>query len=101
MKTYIVSDHEPTTAQVRESLLRGGVDCPASHILSLDLAPEHLGQAQPDLVVVAVAPDPERALAVVGQLRQLHPAPLLAVGPARDSRLVLRALRAGASDYVD
>src|SRR5262249_37418594 len=56
---------------------------------------------QPEVVVVTLTPDPDGALALLGNLRLLTPARILAVGPAADSRLILRALRAGAADYVD
>jgi pilus assembly protein CpaE len=101
MQALIVSDHEPTTLAVRELLLREGIDCPAANLSSLGLAADHLTRARPDLIVVALVPDADRALAAVAQLHLLTQVPLLAVGPAADSRLVLRALRSGATDYVD
>ncbi|MBI1914725.1 MAG: AAA family ATPase [Planctomycetes bacterium] len=101
MRACIVSDHEATTTQVREVLLREGLDCPVADLFSLDLAPDRLAQGHPELIIVILAPDPERALGVVSQLHLLTPAPMLAVGPTHDSRLVLRTLRAGAADYAD
>src|SRR5262249_35460766 len=97
----IVSDHEATTSQVREVLRREGLDCSAGQLLPLDLAAERLAGAHPEMVVVALAPDPEKALAGVGRLHLVPTLPRLAAGRARDSRLVLRALRSGATDYVD
>jgi pilus assembly protein CpaE len=101
MKALIVSDEPRITAQVRQVLLRSGQECPP-YDLSLDLARTFSpGESQPGLVVVVLSPDPERALACLGTLRTLTQARLLVVGPTADSRLVLRALRTGASDYVD
>src|SRR5262249_51514978 len=60
-----------------------------------------LGGARPDVLVVVLAPDAERILACLGALRALSPARVLVVGPTADSRLVLRALRAGAADFAD
>jgi pilus assembly protein CpaE len=57
--------------------------------------------ARPDLLVVVLSPNTERTLACLGALRSLAQTRILAIGPAGDSRLVLRALRAGASDYAD
>ena len=101
MRTFIVSDHDPTNARTRQVLQAEGQECRAEHVLSLSRAAEQFAHAQPDLLVVGLSPDPERALAVLAKLRSLTTARVLAVGPAEDSRLVLRALRAGASDYVD
>jgi pilus assembly protein CpaE len=50
---------------------------------------------------VVLSPHPDRALAVLVALRAQTQAPVLALGPARDTKLVLQALRAGATDYVD
>ena len=101
MQAYIVSDDVATSAAVRQVLLRQGHDCPAANVLSLDRAAGVLGQAQADLVVVVLSPDPEPGLTLLSGLRLRSQTRLLAVGPAGDSRLVLRALRAGVSDYVD
>ena len=48
-----------------------------------------------------LTPDPERALAVMRDIRRRTAARILAVGPATDTKLVLRAMREGASEYLD
>jgi pilus assembly protein CpaE len=99
MQTSIVSDHETVSARVQQVLRFGGHECPAEHIVSIDGAVPHLAQAHPRLVVLVLSPDPERALAVLGKLRDKGRR-VLAVGAAAP-KLVLRALRGGADDYVD
>ena len=101
MQVFIVSDHESIASSLRALFLREGMDCPAGNLVTMDLATERLARARADLVVVVLSPAPERALAVVGQLHLLLHVPLLAVGPAGNSRLVLQTLRAGAADYID
>jgi pilus assembly protein CpaE len=101
MRAFIVSDHEATTVKVRQALLAEGVDCPAAQVISPSLAANHLASAQPDLVVVVLLPDPERALAVLPVLRHQAHARLVVVGPASDTKLVIRSLREGAGDYID
>jgi pilus assembly protein CpaE len=101
MQVLIVSDHEPTTARVRQALLRHGLDCPAGRVVSLSLAVDHLAAAPAQLVVVVLAPDPEHALAVLDGLRPAAPCRVVVVGPASDTRLVIRALRGGAGDYIN
>ena len=100
MRTYIVSDSEAFTAKIREVLLREGWDCPAAHVLSVDLAVQHLRKARVDMVLAALEPDHERALPVLRQLRGAVSGRLLAIGPA-ESKLILRALREGADLYLD
>jgi pilus assembly protein CpaE len=83
--------------------MRHGYDCPAACVAAPAAAVDQFGQAQqrPDLVVVILSPGPEPALAALAALRLRSQARFLAVGPAADPRLVLRALRAGVSDFVD
>jgi pilus assembly protein CpaE len=100
MRAIIASDYEPISSKVREIFLREGWDCPATHVLTLDLAAEQLASARPDLVVAVLQPDPERSLPLLRQLRIGTPGRLLAVGPA-ESKLILRALREGADLYLD
>ena len=101
MKVFIVSDHAPATTEVRNILHQEGLSCPATAHLPLDLALAGIPGPKPDLLVVVLAPNPERTLACLGALHALTQTRLLVFGPAGDSRLVLRTLRAGASDYAD
>jgi pilus assembly protein CpaE len=100
MQAFIVSDHDSIGPRARQVLLFEGLNCPAAHVISLDLAMHHLARGEPDLIVIALGPDPGRALAVLDDLRSKVRARVLVVGPA-SSQLVLRALRGGAADYVD
>jgi pilus assembly protein CpaE len=101
MRIFIVSDNAPVSMRVRQVLLAQGKDCPAAHLVSMDQAVQRLGPAQADLLVVVLLPDAESALTTLSELHLLTPARVLVVGPASDSRLVLRALRAGASDFME
>lgn len=97
MRVCIVSEHQPTTARIRQILVQEGQDCLGS-AFSFSMI-NQLANHDPELVVVVMSS--ERTLDVVGELRTLLPAKVLVVGPANDSKLVLRTLRAGADDYVD
>jgi pilus assembly protein CpaE len=102
MPAFIVADHGSTASRIGEILKFGGHDCPSSNILTLDAATVRLGREPSiDLVVVALAPDLERGLGMLAMVSRLAPGKVLAVGPACDSKLILRALRGGAEDYVD
>jgi pilus assembly protein CpaE len=100
MQAFIVSDHESIGGRVRQILLFEGMDCQAARVVPLDLAADRLAEGQPDLLVIVLSPDPERALAVMGDAIRKVQSRVLVVGPA-SSKLVLRALRGGAADYVD
>ncbi len=99
MQAFIISDPGPDVPRIRGALSGAGYDCPPTHVVSPDQVAAALA-GKPDLLVMALGLDPERALAVVGQL-SANGCPLLVVGSTADSRLVLRALRAGAADFVD
>jgi pilus assembly protein CpaE len=101
MRAFIVSDDEILSPLAQQVLLRVGHDCPASHVLRTAGAADSLAQAAPDLVVLVLSPEPDRALAALGELRPRTRARVLAVGPTHDPKLVLRSLRAGGDDYLD
>jgi pilus assembly protein CpaE len=101
MQAFIASDHEPTSVTIRRVLLRQGQECPAGNVMSLDRAANDLTASKTDLVVLVLSPNPDHGLSVLSGLRLRCQARLLAVGPAADPRLVLKALRAGVSDFVD
>jgi pilus assembly protein CpaE len=101
MKAVIAGDYETVGGQIRQVLDREDMVCPASHIVSLDLAAERVAQIQPEVVVVVLGRESEWALARLGAIRGKTKGRVLAVGPISDPKLVLRALRSGADDYVD
>jgi pilus assembly protein CpaE len=101
MLVYMITDDEAMGGKVRRILLQEGLDCPAAQMVTLDLAAEHLAKVEPDLVVIVLGDDPEHALAVLSGLRVRAPGRVLAVGPASDPKILIRALRAGADDYAD
>ncbi len=102
MPAFIVADHASTASRIREILNFGGHDCPTSHVMAIDGATARLGrESVVDLLVVALAPDLERGLRALSCLARSAPGKVLAVGPTSDAKVVLRALRGGADDYVD
>lgn len=120
MRVFVASDDSGLSYQLREQLLSLGHDCPASHVVSLDRAVPLLlslkeeakaamsGEgpqgrtATSDLVFVILAPVIDRSLDVVGDIRRrVQPQHLFIVGPTTDSKIVLRAMREGAHEFLD
>ena len=98
MQVFIVTDDRAAAQRIRAALARGGFECPAANTFPLARATDPL----PGPGAVAVVPltaDPEKPLAAVAALSA--GSQVLVVGPAGDARLVLRAVRAGAADFVD
>jgi pilus assembly protein CpaE len=104
MNVLLFTDDEATGGDVRRVLLRNGLDCPASNSVRTELASQYLSKTQADLVVVVIPDDPERAIAILGALEKLSRRKgtrVLAVGPASNPKMVLRALRGTIDDYLD
>jgi pilus assembly protein CpaE len=100
MQALILSDQETIAGRIRQVLLFEGVDCPPAFLRPNDLSVGHVSRARPDVVVLVFGPDAENAMNLMGILLRETKVQIIVVGPA-SSRLVLRALRGGASDYVD
>ena len=102
MPAFIVADPGSIGSRIREVLSFGGHDCPSSHVLAIDGAAVRLGrEPSVDLVVLALPADSERGLGLLPGLFRMAPGKILAVGSTADARVVLKALRSGAGDYVD
>ncbi|MCI0379311.1 MAG: hypothetical protein L0215_17005 [Gemmataceae bacterium] len=102
MRSLVVSPtaQEPVCLKVRE-LLRAHVDPQGPLAASFANVERVLLQAQPQVVVVVLSPQPDRGIEILRQLRRLSSGHVLAVGQATDSRLILRALQEGADHYLD
>src|SRR5262249_38144781 len=104
MNVFLATDDEKQGAEVRKILLREGLDCPVSCVVQIDLAPQQLARTPANLIVVVMPEDPERSLEVLdwlGKLSRQHGERVVAIGPAADPKLVLRALRGAVDDYLD
>lgn len=100
MQALLICDPGPLAQSIRSALGDAGYDCPGTNVVSSHEA-TLMTAATPALVVIALGNDPERGLAAMSPLPFAGSCPMLVVGPTADSRLVLRALRAGAADFVD
>lgn len=102
MPAFIVAENDSLVARIRGVLNFRGQDCPSSHVFSLEDAAYRLGrESNVELVVFVLPANRERGLGLLPTLAKIAPGRVLAVGPASDTKLVLRALRGGAKDYVD
>jgi pilus assembly protein CpaE len=90
----------PLALQLRE-LLQARLHCLSPVLVAFDQAEEVLARSRMSMLVVVLSPFPDRALALLRKIRALVPGPVLAVGLASDSKLILRALHEGADHYLD
>jgi pilus assembly protein CpaE len=98
----IASDSQTKAARIRNHLLQDGYDCPLTSVVPVDAVRQNAAaiHPKPDLVVLILSQEHDRALATLRHLRESIETPILAVGP-RDPNLILDTLHAGASDYLD
>ncbi|MFM7160811.1 MAG: hypothetical protein ACKO3P_10610, partial [Planctomycetaceae bacterium] len=110
MQFFVLGEDEVLTARIRTQLVDRGFECPANHVLAPEQLPvlvQTLKAAAPAaatlarLIVVVLGPDIERSLKVIAPLQALGGVQVLAVGPATDPKLVIRAMREGANEYLD
>ena len=60
-----------------------------------------VGQTSPDIGVICVDSDPEKALRLIGDLRERSPeCGIIVVSSSSDGQLILKAMRAGAKEFV-
>jgi len=97
----LAGDREPVVAEGRRILLREGLECPASHVVGLGAMVETLAKVRPDMLLLVLSPDPDHALSVLDAARNDSRGRVVVVGPSSDPKLVVRALRGGADDFVD
>ena len=112
MQFFVLGEDESLTAKIRTQLVDRGFECPANHVLTPEQLPvllQTLKAAAPSpgaatlarLIVVVLGPDIERSLKVIAPLQALGGVQVLAAGPATDPKLVIRAMREGANEYLD
>ncbi len=103
MSTLIISDNQAVAMKLRHALHQHDRECPVGNVISVENAVPHIqdGRFQPDLIVLVLPDDAERALEQLGRLRDCSPAKIVAVGSANDSQRILATLHAGADDYLD
>jgi pilus assembly protein CpaE len=102
MIIFLVSECATAVSRLRHLLSQSGHDCPVNHVASYETAPDAAATAQPrpNLIILVISGEAERALETLRQLRRVPGGHILAIGP-RDSSMILGAVRAGAHDYLE
>jgi len=100
-KCLVSGDDDAVCQRVRTALLRDALDCPPSHLVPLEVVKDRAARLHPALVVLALGTDHERSLYMLRALRQTVDSYLVVIGPADNSKLILRAMQEGADEYLD
>ncbi|MCY2964613.1 MAG: P-loop NTPase [Planctomycetota bacterium] len=125
MRFFVVCDDDDIGGRIRAILLDRGFECPVAQQVGLAGAVSvaqlvrqpaardemkslgaPVGSPESDrldstVVVVLLSEALERGLEAIRQIRALTTQRILAVGPLLDTKLVLRAIREGANEYLD
>jgi pilus assembly protein CpaE len=101
MHTVVLVPHLPHPLGPRlQETLKARLGC-IPVLAPFDQAEEVLGSNPVDMLVLVLSPAPDAALEVIRKLRSRVFGPVLAVGQASESKLILRALHEGADHYLD
>ena len=104
MQAFLVCEEELVGRGIRQVMIREGVECPISSMISYGQAARRLGAEPADLIVAVLPDDPLQCVEALDLLAAIPRADrtlVIAIGPAADSKLVIRALRGVVDDYVD
>ncbi len=104
MNVFLISEDEAIARSIRQIMIRERVDCPTSSQITFGQAARRLSGVVVDLIVAVLPDDPLQsveALAVLANVPRSERTLVIAVGPAADAKLVIRALRGVVDDYVD
>src|SRR5947199_10388813 len=102
MNTMVICrDTTDGTAQRIAQLLRTNFDQRGPVIAIYNSFEPRISCVAPELVLVVLTPDIDEGMEVVRKARVAHKGSLVAVGPASDPKLILRALQIGLESYLD
>ncbi|HEY7326750.1 MAG TPA: cellulose synthase operon protein YhjQ/BcsQ [Gemmataceae bacterium] len=101
MRVILTSENAGQREQLRAQLLGAGLECEAADSVPFAGLDGRFAQAGADLVAVHVGMDMVPALALIQKSATRVSAPVLAIGPSGDPKLVIQALRGGAREYLD
>lgn len=101
MRIMVASDNRSMAMELQEHLKGCSIGPSDLLALSLEEATDRVVQFRPEMIVVVLSPNPEPALTAVREMHAMLSTHILVIGPGTDPQLILRALREGASQYVD
>jgi DNA-binding response OmpR family regulator len=101
MRVFVATDDSFLGQRAREILQHDGHDCEVSPLAPVDMAVSRLARSQAEMLLVGMTPNPDAGQQFLEAVTSSVNGPLLAVGPAGQSKVRLRALQAGADFFFD
>jgi pilus assembly protein CpaE len=99
--SLVASDAEMARLRTQELLIHNGLECPPQCLVQTEVAADRANRLGVDVVVLVLFGGAERGLETLREIKRLGRATVLVVGPAGDPQFILRALHAGADEYLD
>jgi pilus assembly protein CpaE len=101
MQFFVASSNATVNARLQEALDGQAHDCVVTALTPPSQAANRLSQANADVLIVVLSPDPDPALALLRSHRSPSVKRVLAIGPVGEPKLRLAALQEGADNYLD
>src|SRR5207249_786265 len=102
MRILIASTNNHLPNQIGAILAKNRLVCPAGLLVALEAAADRASRLLPTLAILVLPADPEAGFGPMRDICRIVPdVHLLAIGPATDPKLILRALHEGAAEYFD
>jgi pilus assembly protein CpaE len=101
LRLAIVDPNDSSRTQLKNMLLGMDVVWLEAECSRYEFFADVIGQTKPDIGVVAIDSNPDKALKLLEQVRGLAPdCTLLVISSSTDGQIILRAMRAGAKEFL-
>jgi pilus assembly protein CpaE len=100
LRVVIATTSEGLRDQLRHQVLGMGFECAAGDCVAHTELPVRLAQGA-DLILISTTEPEAQVLEAIQHARGHGNAPILAVGPVQDPKLILQAQRCGAREFID
>jgi len=102
MRVLVASNDQVMAQRMRTVLIEHGLDCPAGHLVPLELAADRCGLLRPELVAFVMPAEWQTGLTALRETRSVVPhVHALVLGPANDPKRILEILKQGADEFLD
>ena len=95
MRLVIAGDNDATNISLRQWLIENNFGSDV-RLFSLDEVADRAGQFRPRVVIISLASQLEQALPLIRDIQETLQTRIVVIGPAADSKVILRILREGA-----
>ena len=101
MRVVVAQEHSGQAEWIRKILLGLGLECEAQDCVPFPQLPVRLAQGSPDLVLVQMGSNSQKAFDSIHQAMTQTSSPIFAVGLMTDAQQIVQAQRHGARQYLD